>query len=145
LFFLQSPCGNSAQAGNTVYIYFPLKASITDLQVECSEAQLEMITASFQKGWKDIAKLLGLDKNVLSKIEESSRNPFAEIISNWKKKREDNPFTYDTLITELSNSSEFIGRKEYVEQTILSHISCKLCSSCADISEIVIAKVMHEN
>ena len=88
-----------------------------------------MITASFQKGWKDIAKLLGLDKNVLSKIEESGRNPFAEIISNWKKKREDNPFTYDTLITELSNSSEFTG----------SHcISCKLCSGCIDVSLISI-------
>ena len=111
-----------------INVLFPIQASITDLQVECSEAQLEIITGNLQRKWNDTAKLLGLDKNVISKIEEGGKNPFAEIISNWKKKRNDSSFTYDTLITEFCKSSEFTGKKEYVEQTILSLIPCKLYS-----------------
>ena len=112
-----------------INVLFPIQASITDLQVECSEAQLEIITGNLQRKWNDIAKLLGLDKNVISKIEEGGKNPFAEIISNWKKKKNDSSFTYDTLITEFCKSSEFTGKKEYVEQTILSLIPCKLYST----------------
>jgi len=89
---------------------------------------LEVISGSLQRKWNEIAKLLGLDKNALSKIEESGKNPFGEIISHWKKKRSDIPFTYDTLITELCKSSEFTGQKKIVEQTVLSHVFCKLYS-----------------
>jgi len=131
--FLTRYLQNSVQDFCNMFISF--QASITDLQMECSGAQLEIITTNFKKEWNDIAKLLGLDKNALSKIEESGKNPFGEIISNWKKKRDDSPFTYDTLITELSKSSEFTGKKEYVEQVILA--SCKLYSICSMVDLVI--------
>ena len=72
------------------------------------------------KDWKMIAKLLGLDKNDVLKIEDSSgENAFAGVISHWRKRNGDRPLSFDVLLTELCQSTEYSGKEEHLTTIIL--------------------------
>ena len=87
--------------------------------MECSDVDLKEIADKLGKNWKTMAKALGLDKNGISKIEESGdANAFASIISHWKRHNTDTPLSFNVLVTELCESAEYRGRQDYLTEVM---------------------------
>lgn len=92
-------------------------AYMQDLQLdyECLDTDLKEVADTLHKDWKAIAKLLGLDKNDISKIEDKGdKNAFAGIISHWKRRRNDT-LTFNGLMTTLCESTEYSGKQDYLD------------------------------
>ena len=85
--------------------------------MECSDVDLKEIADKLGKNWKTMAKALGLDKNGISKIEESGNtNVFAGIISHWKRHNTDTPLSFIALLTKLCESAEYRERQDYLTE-----------------------------
>ena len=84
------------------------------MEYECSDTDLKEIADTLKKDWKTIAKLLGLDKNDISKIEDGGdENCFAGIVSHWRK-RKNETLTFIPLMTELCKSTEYKERQDHL-------------------------------
>ena len=85
------------------------------MECECSDVDLKTVADALDKDWRTIAKLLGLDKNDISKIEDGGdENAFAGIVSHWRRRRNDT-LTFDGLMTVLRESTEYRGRQDYLD------------------------------
>ena len=83
------------------------------MEYECFDTDLKEIADTLKKNWKEIAKLLGLDKNDISKIEDGGdENRFAGIVSHWRK-RKNETLTFIALMTELCKS-EYKERQDHL-------------------------------
>ena len=84
------------------------------MEYECSDTDLKEIADTLKKDWKTIAKLLGLDKNDISKIEDGGdENRFAGIVSHWRK-RKNETLTFIALMMALCESPEYNRRQDHL-------------------------------
>ena len=93
---------------------------IQDLQLEyeCLDTDLKEVADTLKENWKEIAKLLGLDKNDISKVEDGGdENTFAGIIYHWSKRRNDT-LTFKGLMTALCESTKYSGRQDYLDDVM---------------------------